>query len=128
MPAAAGDRHPTPAPPMRPRAGLMSGDPALLHWPALRQWLRNQPDEERHFLEAWLQSPPAALQHEPSWEGCLQVWITAQGKASQTLLQQPLAEGRDETTIQAGLTLLRWLNQQCQQVPEAGVRAALGDA
>ena len=49
-------------------------------------------------------------------------------KASQTLLQQPLAEGRDETTIQAGLTLLRWLNQQCQQVPEAGVRAALGDA
>ena len=103
-PGLASKPHPT------ARAGLMTGNPPVLPWLALQQWLEDQPDDQRHCLEEWLQSQPAALQHEPSWECCLRVWITAQGKALQTLLQQPLAEASGETMLQAGLTLRRWLN------------------
>ena len=111
-----------------PRAGLMTGDPALLPWSALQQWLRNQPDEQCHGLDDWLQSQPAALQHEQSWEVCLHVWITAQGQALQTLLQQPPAEGSSENTLYAGLALMRWLDHQRSQLQQDGNLQSLADA
>jgi hypothetical protein len=65
----------------------MTGDPAAQPWLALQQWLKDQSDDQRLCLEAWLQTQPAALQHEPSCEVLLQVWITAQGDALQTPLR-----------------------------------------